>query len=214
MADTLRLEIATTAARIWWSLEDLEHPNNTLAEGVECKRFPQLEMTGSGHYHIVFREIITNAMFGKCDTHSGVPFGSWHGMTWASGDRHFCSPSVLPFIRGFLSLPSHSSPPPRRDLHPRGLASPFPYPSPPSSLSSCSPPSLLLSGMADRFISTKTDDFGVLNGLASCEHLPGGVAVIVLLCWFAVNDWPRQLALWFVSERSTPKHKPSLSLSI
>jgi len=32
-----------------WSLEDFEHPNNTLVEGVGCKRFPQLETAGSGH---------------------------------------------------------------------------------------------------------------------------------------------------------------------
>ncbi len=31
-----------------WSLENFEHPNNTLAEGVGCKRFPQLETAGSG----------------------------------------------------------------------------------------------------------------------------------------------------------------------
>ncbi len=40
-----------------WSLKDLEHPNNTLAEGVGCKRFPQLEMASSGHYHIVFMKV-------------------------------------------------------------------------------------------------------------------------------------------------------------
>ncbi len=51
-----------------WSLEDFEHLNNTLAEGVGCKRYSKRRVVVIEHYHIVFRESITNAMFGKCDT--------------------------------------------------------------------------------------------------------------------------------------------------
>jgi len=144
------------------------------------------------HYHIVFRESIPNAMFGKCDTHSGVPFGiilTWHDMGgWEQTflfSIHFAFHLwVSSIFNLLLPLPSHSSP--FIVLRPRplgpGLPLPFPIPHHPHLSHRSHRPLLLLSGMAGRPISTKTDGFGVSNGLASCERLPSGVAMIVLLC--------------------------------
>lgn len=69
---------------------------------------------------------------------------------------------------------------PATTITPRGLAylSSLPYPSPPTSPAL---PSMLLSGLADRPMSTRR------TTLTSCECLSGGIAVIVLLCLFAMD---------------------------